>query len=121
MIHRCDRRTGQLLSPQHERIATIDVVVGGHMAIGVHDHQPRKVLGMDKLLDKVVVDLNAIRGQERRKRFDRGEQIVCRLDFSPLFVAVIFFASVFQKHHGFLTKPKRFFEAAMGSNRIQQA
>ena len=91
------------------------------MAIGVHDHQPRKALGMDKLLDKIVVNLNAIRGQERRKRFDRGEQIVRRLGFSPLFVAVIFFASVFQKHHGFLAKPKRFFEAAMGSNRIQQA
>ena len=91
------------------------------MAIGVHDHQPRKVLGMDILLDKIVVNLNAIGGQERRKRFDRSIQIVRRLGFSSLFVAIIFFASVFQKHHGFLAKPKRFFEAAMGSNRIQQA
>ena len=90
------------------------------MAVGVHDHQPRKVLGMDILLDKIVVDFNAIRGQERRKRFDRSIQIVRRLGFSSLFVAIIFFASVFQKHHGLLTESKRFMEAAMRADHKQQ-
>ena len=65
------------------------------MTVGVHDQQPRKVLGMDILLNKIVVDLNAIRGQERRKRFDRGFQFVRRLGFSSLFEAVIFFAGIF--------------------------
>ena len=75
---------------------------------------------MDILLDKIVVNLNAIRGQERRKRFDRSIQIVRRLGFSSLFVAVIFFAGIFQKHHGLLTESKRFIEAAMRANRKQQ-
>ena len=120
MIHRYDRRASQFFSPQHERIAAIDVVVGGHMAIGVHDQQPRKVLDMDILLNKIVVNLNAIRGQERRKRFDRGVQIVRRLGFSSLFVAIIFFASVFQRRHGLLTESKRFIEAAMRADHKQQ-
>ena len=62
------------------------------MAVGVHDQHSRKVLGMDVLLDTIIVDLNAIRRQERRKRLDRGIQIVRRLGFSSLLISVIFFA-----------------------------
>ena len=91
------------------------------MTVGVHDHQPRKVLGMDILLDKIVVNLNAIRGQERRKRFDRGIQTVRRLGFSALFVSVVFFTGVFQEHHGLLTESKCFIEAAMRADGIQHA
>ena len=94
-IHRCDRRTGQLLSPQHQRIATINIVMSGHMAVGVHDQHSRKVLGMDVLLDEVIVDFNVIRRQERRKRLEHGIQIVRRFGFSSLFISVIFFAGVF--------------------------
>ena len=94
-IHRCDRRTGQLLSPQHERIATIDIVMGGHMTVGVHDQHSRKALSMDIFLDQTVVDFRSIRRQECRKRLERSIQIVRSLGFSSLFISVIFFAGVF--------------------------
>ena len=94
-IHRCDRRTGQLLSPQHEWIAAVDIVMGDHMTIGVHDQHSRKALGMDIFLDQIVVDFKSIRRQERRKRLERRIQIVRRLGFSSLFISVIFFAGIF--------------------------
>ena len=65
------------------------------MAVGVHDQHSRKTLGMDIFLDQIVVDFNAIRRQERRKRLERSIQIVRRLGFSSLFISVIFFAGVF--------------------------
>lgn len=70
--------------------------MSGHMTVGVHDQHSRKVLGMDVLLDEVIVDFNAIRWQERRKRLERGIQIVRRFGFSSLFISVIFFAGVFK-------------------------
>ena len=36
-IHRLDRRGRELFSPQHERVATVNVIVGDHAAVGIHD------------------------------------------------------------------------------------
>lgn len=120
LVRQYSQQANRLLSPRRRQVTAVSIMINDRVTVKIRSRRPQGILSVSGLLSGVIIGLGTVEKRRHHGQFSHNRRVIHLLNFSPLFMTIVFFTDIFRGRRNFLTGPGHFFRTTVNSGHVRR-